>query len=176
MRFLIKYVSFGQKKLEQRDLTQEELDTIEDLTQMSKLGYNTVFARSYSPIRIGIYGICIHEGNILMVKTFAGDKYIYNFPGGGIEPHESLETCLKRECEEELGCEISIDKLLATSSRLYESSFFNTQQFSIYYAIKINGFIDKTLEGAQWFPINEIPYDMLLDIDKDFLKPYLQKK
>lgn len=165
----------AKEKLEHRLLTQEELDIIEDLKQMSKIGYNSAFKRSYAPIRLGVYGICIREEEILMVKTWAGDKYIYNFPGGGIEASEELADCLVRECKEELGCEIIIDKLLATSPRLYESSFFKNQTFNIYYVITIKGSIDDSLEGARWFHLNEIPFDMMLESDRDFVSNFLKR-
>lgn len=113
----------AREKLENRPLTKEENEIIGDLTLMSKIGYESAFKKSCGAIRIGIYGICINNNKVLMVKTFSGDKYIYNFPGGGIEPYESLEDCLKRECIEELGCSIVIEKLLATSSKLYENIF-----------------------------------------------------
>ena len=142
---------------------------IGDLTEMSKMGYNTAFQRSYEAIRLGVYGICIRDGKILMIKTLCGDKYIYNFPGGGIEDNESLSDCLTRECKEELGCEITIENLLATSDKLYESTFFKTQKFNVYYNIDVLGTVNGDLEGATWFDLDKLPFDMMLENDKDLI-------
>jgi 8-oxo-dGTP pyrophosphatase MutT (NUDIX family) len=142
---------------------------------MNKKGNNSIAEKLRAPIRLGVYGICIQEEKILMVKTLAGDKYIYNFPGGGIEAHESLADCLFRECKEELGCEIYIDKLAGTSSKLFESIFFNSQKFNIYYLIKPNGPINGALEGATWFRLDQLPYDMMLDCDKEFIGNFIKQ-
>lgn len=121
--------------------------------------------KSYAPIRLGVYGVCIREGKVLMTKTFAGDKYIYNFPGGGLDYPESLADCLSRECKEELGCEISIKNLFATSDKLYDCPFFNSSKFNVYYSIDILGEIDTSLEGAVWFDLDKMPLDMMLDCE-----------
>ena len=75
----------AKEKLDNRTLTEEENNLIEDLTEMSGIGYNNAFKRSCDPTRIGVYGICIKDNKVLMVKTLDGDKYIFNFPGGGLE-------------------------------------------------------------------------------------------
>ena len=41
------------------------------------------------------------------------------FPGGKIEPGESIEECIKREIKEELGIEIEVGKHLITIEHSY---------------------------------------------------------
>lgn len=56
-------------------------------------------------------GVAVRDGKLLAVRTGVGD---YKFPGGGVEPGESLEEALGREMLEETGYQIAGDvELLA---------------------------------------------------------------
>lgn len=52
--------------------------------------------------RVAARGIIQREGRLLLIHTDAGD---YKFPGGGVEPGETLESALRREILEETGYE-----------------------------------------------------------------------
>jgi len=58
------------------------------------------------------------EGKILLQKR--NDPSIpeahgkWEFPGGGVEFGETLKEALERECQEEIGCEVTIGRLLPT--------------------------------------------------------------
>ena len=58
------------------------------------------------------------EENILMgLRDSRGPNPNYwEFPGGQLEHNETLEECLRREWAEELNLEISIDRLLCTTT------------------------------------------------------------
>ena len=68
----------AREKLENRQLTEEENQRLTELTKESKEGHNAAFAASHIGTRIGIYGICINENKVLMVKTQSGSLTIYN--------------------------------------------------------------------------------------------------
>ncbi|WP_300684695.1 NUDIX domain-containing protein [Acutalibacter sp. 1XD8-36] len=53
--------------------------------------------------RTAARGVILGEGGLLMIHTCRGD---YKFPGGGVEPGESLESALRRELLEETGREL----------------------------------------------------------------------
>ena len=58
------------------------------------------------------------QGNILMGFRSANgpNPNYWEFPGGQLEPDETLEECLRREWVEELNLHISIDRFLCTTT------------------------------------------------------------
>ncbi len=76
--------------------------------------------RTNARIRVSAKAIIVHEGKILLiteqlhgqdVAVFgSGTQILHDFPGGGIEPGESLQEALKREVKEEVNLEVEIDK------------------------------------------------------------------
>jgi mutator protein MutT len=60
----------------------------------------------YTPVTAAVI---VKDGRILIAKRKrAYSGYLWEFPGGKMEEGESLEECLKREIEEELGIEIAV--------------------------------------------------------------------
>jgi mutator protein MutT len=58
------------------------------------------------------------DDKILIARRKSGDQMAgkWEFPGGTIEPGETLEQCLKRELLEELGVEIVIEMNLSAQA------------------------------------------------------------
>lgn len=65
-------------------------------------------------LRPGAYVVVHHQGKIAVVKTSSG----YCFPGGGQDPGEDLRDTARRECREEVGLQIVIDRELARADQL----------------------------------------------------------
>jgi 8-oxo-dGTP diphosphatase len=59
-------------------------------------------------VRVGV--ILPHQGKILLVRQ--NHRNFWVFPGGTLEPDESLEECAIREIQEEANLEISIQEML----------------------------------------------------------------
>ncbi|EFM09970.1 NUDIX hydrolase [Paenibacillus curdlanolyticus YK9] len=56
---------------------------------------------------IGVYGICISNEQLLVIrKTLGPYTGKFDLPGGRMEPFESLEIAIKREFQEETGYEL----------------------------------------------------------------------
>ena len=95
------------------------------------------------------------------VALLHATKYNYfKLPGGGIENVENPEAALKRECLEEIGCNIEIIKELGTILEYRKK--FNIKQISYCYTAKVVGekgnpqlMQDEIEEGFQtvWLPI-----------------------
>lgn len=67
--------------------------------------------------RVNVRGIIAKDGKLLAVKHRSKNPAkeapsYYCIPGGGLDPHESLENGVKREIMEEMGVEAKIGKLL----------------------------------------------------------------
>jgi 8-oxo-dGTP diphosphatase len=71
----------------------------------------------------------IHEHNVLLIKIFLREdgREIWIFPGGGREPGESEEACVRREVREETHLEVVV------GSMLFETPVIND---AIYTAVK----------------------------------------
>lgn len=72
---------------------------------------------------IEVVAAVIHkDGAYFATQRGCGEfEGMWEFPGGKIEPGESRESALKREIQEELGIDITIDKFLCTTDYDYPS-------------------------------------------------------
>ncbi len=73
-------------------------------------------------------------GKILICRRGAGEScaFLWEFPGGKLEPSETAQECVIRECREELGVDISVDGILAETTYRYPErevalTFFKAQ-------------------------------------------------
>ena len=61
------------------------------------------------PIRLAVRGLLLIDNKLLLVNAWpGGSSDLLCAPGGGVEPHSSLEDNLIREFHEETGLEISV--------------------------------------------------------------------
>lgn len=67
------------------------------------------------PIRNAARALIVRDQSVLALRKTEGR---YALPGGGQDPGESLHQALQRECSEEIGCQVSIDKLLTVADYL----------------------------------------------------------
>lgn len=65
--------------------------------------------------------VFIKNGRVMICRRppNKGNALKWEFPGGKSEPGETLEECLKRECEEELGIEISVGREICATEYEY---------------------------------------------------------
>lgn len=63
--------------------------------------------------RIRVSGLILRGDEVALVEfhtTVLGTHY--DLPGGGLDPGESLQNGVRRECGEELGCDVAVGRLL----------------------------------------------------------------
>ena len=91
-----------------------------------------------SVFNIRVYALFLNEKNeVLVTDEFRFGKEMTKFPGGGLIWGEGSIDCIKRECREELGCEIDVVRHFYTTDFFQEAAFYEKQQLiSIYYIVK----------------------------------------
>lgn len=113
-------------------------------------------------IRVRGCGILLKKNKALMIKHLGLNKEncYWGFPGGGVEPNESLEQCVKREYKEEVNLKIE------TKNLCYINEFINGKLHAIEFfffveskSYKVNAGIDpelNILSNTKWFSWKEI--------------------
>ena len=122
--------------------------------------------------KIEVVTAILHRGGAYFVTQRGYGEFdgMWEFPGGKIEPGESHEVALKREIQEELGVDITIDKFLCTTDYDYPS-FHLTMH--CYLCSVVSGEIElrehmsarwlttKTLDSVEWLPADKYIIDEL---------------
>ena len=76
-----------------------------------------------------------NEKNVVLL--YVSKAGYYKLPGGGLEGDEDIETALRRECQEEIGCEIEI--IGEVGSITEYRKIFNIKQISYCYLARVKG-------------------------------------
>ena len=102
--------------------------------------------------------ILINENNqVLMGKRQVDGSScsgLWEFPGGKRKRAESLEKCVIRECQEELGVEIAIDKCYHVDRHIYTEG---TIELVFFLAHIISGQVEKRVhDDIAWFHYEEL--------------------
>lgn len=88
-------------------------------------------ARRTSPLR-AVTAAVIRKGRRVLIGQRPQGKLLgglWEFPGGKLEPGESLAGCLKRELREELGIEVAVGDLVGVFNHAYSHFKVNVHAF-----------------------------------------------
>lgn len=125
------------------------------------------------PVRfnIRVYGIWLHEQQLLLNEELIKGSRIIKFPGGGLQLGEGMHEGLKREWMEELNMDIEIIDHFYTTDFYQPSAFDDSQVISVYYMVQGNdpAAIINAMpnEKTYWHPLAELQKDSFtLPIDK----------
>ena len=98
---------------------------------------------------------------------------MWEFPGGKIEPGESRESALKREIQEELGIDITIDKFLCTTDYDYPS--FHLTMHCYLCSVKSVEIELREHMSARWLTVESLNSVEWLPADKEIIEIFKQR-
>ena len=119
-----------------------------------------------APIPHKIIGVAViwntDQNNTILIDRRKPEGLLggmWEFPGGKVEPGETIPECIKREIQEELGIEIAVDEFLMTIDHTY--SHFKVT-LNVYHCRHLSG-IPQTIEcdEIKWVTLsqlNEYPF------------------
>ena len=105
------------------------------------------------------------EDKVLIARRSPNSKLagMWEFPGGKVELGESLQECLVRELNEELGIKVVVGRLLISSEYHYEHGSFRIHAFE---ADWVSGDISlRDHDLIEWVTLEEIASYSLLPAD-----------
>ncbi|MGG1661151.1 NUDIX hydrolase [Brevibacillus sp. NRS-1366] len=114
-----------------------------------------------------IVGVAIHEGQVLLHRKVTDD--FWALPGGRAELMEPSAQTIQREFAEELGVEVSVNRLLFVVENFFDFEGVPHHELSFYYLVTIEGtpsLFDQEREHVgieqdvalvfRWFPVDSL--------------------
>jgi ADP-ribose pyrophosphatase YjhB (NUDIX family) len=110
--------------------------------------------RKIKSFNLRVYALIIERDSILVSRELIGGKYLYKFPGGGLQYGEGLIEGLQRESMEEMNQNLKNIKHFYTTDFFQQSQFDSKDQLiAIYYKAKLSSKINNKLK----VPIKDFP-------------------
>lgn len=124
----------------------------------------------------GAKAIIYENGKVLIQQRKLDDSAPgrWEFPGGGIDAQETAEVCIVRECEEELGIKVEVQKHLGSRQG---NLFSGRGQIKLdYFLIRRVAGEPQALESIQikWVDIEELPKYELGSLDTEMSMSFVQ--
>lgn len=104
---------------------------------------------------VSVAGLVINDRDeILLLKS---PKRGWEYPGGMVEPHETLQEALIREIQEETGVTVQIQGFDKDGSKKPVKSRLCGQQQAMR-QLKLNKFTGQGYRFHQWYPFSVAPH------------------
>ncbi|MDP7040302.1 MAG: (deoxy)nucleoside triphosphate pyrophosphohydrolase [Myxococcota bacterium] len=118
-----------------------------------------------------VAGVLEVDGAVLVQERPAGKAraFLWEFPGGKVDPGESSDACVEREFFEELGLRIRVDKELWSHQHAYEDIVVDLTLFAVTHLSSLDEMMAHDGQTIAWVQKTEL---MALDFcpaDKEFI-------
>lgn len=122
--------------------------------------------------RVGAFAIIRNEQGAVLLSRRT-DSGWWNLPGGGVEPHESVEEGLIREVQEETGLEVVTGRLIGVYSKPQKHEIVLTFECKI-----VGGTIKPSDEADlhEWFAAEALPAEQFLPKHRERVEDALQEQ
>lgn len=120
-------------------------------------------------LRNSVKAVIVREGKVLLTKCLDGDGDFYLLPGGGQEPGETMAETLRRECIEEISCDIEMGQLLFIReyrAQNHQFASFDPQNHQIEFMFQCvlapgaqpqNGAVPDSMQvGVEWVALEDL--------------------
>ena len=119
------------------------------------------------PVRVSPKAVIIEDDRLLTVHMEGSKGIYYMLPGGGHETGETLDDTLRRECIEEIGCDVQLGRVLWIRDYLEKNHEFadirpGFHQLEIMFECTLLGEPDMSTAGdtrqlgLAWIPLADI--------------------
>lgn len=120
------------------------------------------------PIRSAAKALIIRDGQLLATRNIDRDGEFYLLPGGGQEFGEPLDETMRRECREEIGCDVEVHDLILVRDYIARNHEFaqngDSHQVEFYFQCTLhpdaepcNGpGADTWQTGIAWLPLERL--------------------
>lgn len=100
--------------------------------------------------------IILKQGHVLVTRRALGQKLagFWEFPGGKLEPGETLGACIERELAEELGIDGEAGEVIATNVHIYPAGAI--ELIAIHVRIATESFKLAVHDEARWVTGGEL--------------------
>ena len=115
-------------------------------------------------------GVIISDETVLVCQRPPGKWHAgkWEFPGGKVEPGESLEAGMQRELREELGIEASVGRVVWQTRHQYPNR--DPIELTFFLIPKYGGTLSNRVFAAiEWAPTSDLATFDFLDADRDFI-------
>lgn len=172
----------SKRTLTNKDLEAQETLILDQYRAESKEGYEKAFKKALpdlKEIRLGVYFLLKDDQNrLLMTRTRSKNRFIWNFPGGGVIAGESIQTALRRELKEELSVDCwdfsKVHCLFTNFDFHINPDFLESQMINSYFELPVNQkeislFVAGDVEAIKWFDIDNLPLEAMLSAEIEFI-------
>ena len=115
-------------------------------------------------------GVIVRDGRVLVCQRPPGSRHPgkWEFPGGKLEPGESLVACMRRELQEELGIDAEVGRLLWQAGHQYSGG--DPIELMFFLIPRFTGVVsNREFAAIEWITVAALSQVDFLEGDREFV-------